>query len=280
MELYMTIQSFAERTGLPASTLRYYDKEGLLKPTYRAENNYRYYQEDQVSSAWKIHTLRQAGIGLNEIRQYLAEDVVGQAAWLHKWRQDVDAKLLALNVAKQYLDGIDAVDEHIRLVRWSQPTRMLWFLHQVKRQLHPFAQAIEESAAYLDKRGLLYTKEAYVMQEKIIGDEMVGKIGFRLPEKAVLPDDLKHKAELGEVKYEVLQPTLFVTLDCLANDPFACFSLMLVLQSFGFEPAGPNMERYQFHDMLHYQWMIPVVHGEKSQQLEIQSEKRAGGDEI
>lgn len=257
----MTIQSFAERTGLPASTLRYYDKEGLLKPSYRADNDYRFYQEDQISSALKIHTLRQAGIGLLEIRQYLAVDAAGQAVWLRKWRQDVDTKLLALNVAKQYLDGVDSVDEHIRLVRWSHSTRMLWFRHRVKRQLHPFAQAIDEIAAYLDKRGLLHAKEAFVQQEQIIRDEMIGKIGFRLPANAVLKDDWKHEVEF-EVEFEVLQPTLFVSLDCLSNDPYACFSLMLVLQSFGFEPAGPNIERYQLHDKLRYQWMIPVVHSQ------------------
>lgn len=33
----MTIQSFAEHTGLPASTLRYYEKEGLLTPHIRAD---------------------------------------------------------------------------------------------------------------------------------------------------------------------------------------------------------------------------------------------------
>ncbi|MFC4098788.1 helix-turn-helix domain-containing protein [Paenibacillus xanthanilyticus] len=264
MKTSMTIQSFAERTGLPASTLRYYDKEGLLKPSYRAENDYRFYQEDQISSALKIHTLRQAGIGLLEIRRYLEADAAGQAGWLRKWLQDVDAKLLALNVAKQYLEGVDSVDEHIRLVRWSHPTRMLWFRHRVRRQLNPFAQAIDERAAYLEKQGLLHTKEAYVQQEQIIGDEMSGKIGFRIPVKTVLADDWKHN---NEVEVEVLQPTLFVTLDCLANDPYACFSLMLVLQSFGFEPAGPNLERYQLNDKLHYQWMIPVVHGQGTEPL-------------
>ncbi|WP_337100482.1 helix-turn-helix domain-containing protein [Paenibacillus sp. YIM B09110] len=259
----MTIQSFSERTGLPASTLRYYEKERLLQPSHRADNGYRYYREDQIPSALKIHTLRQAGIGLIEIRHYLAADADGQAGWLCKWRQDVDAKLLALNVAKQYLDGVDSVDEHIQLVRWSQSTRMLWFRHRVKRQLHPFAQAIDESSAYLEKRGLLHAKEAYVRQERIIGDEMLGKVGFRLPLKSAIPDDWKQETEL-EVELEVLQPTLFVTLDCLSTDPYACFSLMLVLQSFGFEPAGPNLERYQLHDKLHYQWMIPVVHGEET----------------
>lgn len=260
MKASMTIQGFAERTGLPASTLRYYEKEGLLEPSYRADNGYRYYREEQIPSALRIHTLRQAGISLTEIRHYLAASADGQAGWLNKWRQDVNTKLLALNVAKQYLDGIDSVDEHIRLVRWSQSTRMLWFGHRVKRQLHPFAQAIDESAAYLEQHGLLYTKEAYVRQERIIGDEMLGKVGFRIPMKSAIPDN--GKLETGiEIEVEVLKPTLFVTLDCLSNDPYACFSLMLVIQSFGFEPAGPNLERYQLRDKMTYQWMIPVVHG-------------------
>ena len=183
----MTIQSFSERTGLPASTIRYYEKEGLLQPSHRASNGYRYFREDQIAGALKIHTLRQAGISLIDIRQYLAADAEGQAGWLRKWRQDVDEKLLALNVAKQYLDGVDAVDEHIRLVRWSQPTRILWFRHRVKRQLHPFAQAIDTSASYLEKRGQLYAQEAYVRQEGMVGDEMRGKVGFRLPLKPALP---------------------------------------------------------------------------------------------
>lgn len=34
----------------------------------------------------------------------------------HSRRVDVDAKLLALNAAKQYLDGVDSVDEHIRIL--------------------------------------------------------------------------------------------------------------------------------------------------------------------
>ncbi|MNH41061.1 hypothetical protein D3C79_1024860 [compost metagenome] len=92
---------------------------------------------------------------------------------------------------------------------------------------------------------------------------MLGKVGFRLPLKSALPDNWKHATGF-DVELEVLKPTLFVTLDCLSTDPYACFSLMLVLQSFGFEPAGPNMEWYHLHDKLHYQWMIPVVHSEET----------------
>jgi DNA-binding transcriptional MerR regulator len=255
----MTIQSFSQRTGLPASTLRYYEKEGLLKPDFRADNGYRLFREDQIPNAMKIHTLRQAGISLSEIRQYFVSDAAGQANWMRKWRQDVDVKLSALNVAKQFLNGVESVDEHIQLVRWDTSTSMLWFRHRVKRQLNPFAHVMDEKADFLEKLGLLHTREAFVQQEQIIGDEMIGKVGFRLPGKAFFPDVWKHEAEVEDMK-----PTLFVTLDCLSNDPFACFSLMLLLQSFGFEPAGPNLERYQLNDKLHYQWMIPVVHGDSA----------------
>jgi hypothetical protein len=51
-----------------------------------------------------------------------------------------------------------------------------------------------------------------------------------------------------------------VTLDCLSTDEFACFSLMMLLQSFGFEPAGTNIERYRLSDLTTYQWMVPIVH--------------------
>jgi DNA-binding transcriptional MerR regulator len=45
---YMTIQTFSNRTGLPSSTLRYYEKEGLIKPDIRGENGYRLYREEQI----------------------------------------------------------------------------------------------------------------------------------------------------------------------------------------------------------------------------------------
>ncbi|MBB6669329.1 helix-turn-helix domain-containing protein [Cohnella nanjingensis] len=256
MDSTMTIQTFSYRTGLPASTLRYYEKEGLLLPEIRAENGYRLYSEKQIPRAINIHSLRQAGISLTDIRSYLAAGDEEKEEWLRKWRQDIDAKLSILNVAKQFLYGIEPRVDHIRLVRWDDPVLFLWFRHRVKRQLNPFARAIEESAAILSEQGLLFSQEAFVQHEKIVGDEMIGKVGFRLRGKLPLQGRLKQY----DSEIETLEPTLFVALDCLSNDPYACFSHMLLLQSFGFEPTGPNLERYQLHEKSHYEMMIPVVH--------------------
>lgn len=45
----MKINEFSERTGLPPSTLRFYDQKRLLEPKQRLENGYRIYTDDQVS---------------------------------------------------------------------------------------------------------------------------------------------------------------------------------------------------------------------------------------
>ncbi|CAG7616494.1 hypothetical protein PAECIP111802_00294 [Paenibacillus allorhizosphaerae] len=251
----MTIQVFADRTGLPSSTLRYYEKERLLLADVRSPNGYRLYREDQIPTAVKIHSLRQAGIQLAEIREFLHADTAQQWVWMNKWRSDIDAKLSLLHAAKQFLYGVGPRDEHVRLVKWDAPVQMVWFRHQVQRQLNPFAQVMEQRAAQMRNIGL-HVQEAFVKQEQVTGDNMIGKVGFRLRGKVSFPDEEFKSAEI-----ETIEPTLFVVLDCLSNDPYACFSTMLVLQSFGYKQVGPNMERYQLHDKSHYEWMIPVVHG-------------------
>jgi DNA-binding transcriptional MerR regulator len=257
MSANMTIQSFSIRTGLPSSTLRYYEKENLIIPDVRGENGYRLYREEQVPGAITIHSLRQAGISLSDIRQYLLSNDNGKVTWIRKWRTDMDSKMASLNVARQFLYGIEPEDEHIRLIKWDTPVRILWFRHRVVRERHPFAKVIEERAAYILKHLRVRCHDVFILQEKMEGNEMIGKVGFRLEGKDPIPKEWLTDAEL-----EVIEPTLFVTLDCLVNDDFACFNLMLLLQSFGFEPAGVNMERHQLNDPLSYQWMIPVLHGD------------------
>ncbi|PZD97395.1 hypothetical protein DNH61_03345 [Paenibacillus sambharensis] len=257
MQGKMTIQAFSDRTGLPASTLRYYEKEGLLIPDIRADNGYRLYNESQVPRAIKLHSLRQAGVSLAELKAYLAAERAEQADWLEKWRQDIDSKIQSLNAAKQYLHGIKSQDEHVRLVKWDTPVHMLWFRSRVERKLNPFVKAIDEGAEMLSSYDLLHTQEAFIRQIQMDGDEMLGIIGYRLRGKHAIPDELQKAGAF----IEAVSPALFVSLDCLSNDPYACFGHMLVLQSFGFEPAGPSMERHYLNDKLHYEVMIPVVYG-------------------
>ncbi len=66
-----TIGIFAQRFGLSRSTLLYYDRIGLLKPSVRAESGYRRYGSEEGARMEKICSYRQAGLGLEEIQSIL-----------------------------------------------------------------------------------------------------------------------------------------------------------------------------------------------------------------
>ena len=67
----MPISEFARLTGIRKENLRFYDQVGLLSPEFRAENNYRYYTRQQLATAFLISSLRELGVSLEAIKQYI-----------------------------------------------------------------------------------------------------------------------------------------------------------------------------------------------------------------
>lgn len=65
----LSIKTFSEFTGVNQSTLRYYDKIGLLSPAERGENNYRYYTPFQSVTLSFINVLSSLGIPLSTIKE-------------------------------------------------------------------------------------------------------------------------------------------------------------------------------------------------------------------
>ena len=70
----MTVGRLAARFGLSRSTLLYYDRLGLLRPSARTAAGYRLYDADDVARLATICRLRQAGLPLAEIRRAMDSD--------------------------------------------------------------------------------------------------------------------------------------------------------------------------------------------------------------
>ena len=91
----MTIKELERRTGLPRTSIRFYEQEGLLTPE-RRENNYRDYSEDNVRTLEKIKLLRRLSLDLDAIRRLQAGDLslsralAGQALALEGDRADLE----------------------------------------------------------------------------------------------------------------------------------------------------------------------------------------------
>lgn len=71
MKQYLKISEFAKLAGIPRKTLIFYDEIGLLKPERVLENKYRMYGVKQLETASVIYSLREIGMSLTEIREYL-----------------------------------------------------------------------------------------------------------------------------------------------------------------------------------------------------------------
>lgn len=64
----MKIGALAEATGTPVETIRFYEREGLLPPPARADNNYRVYLPAHVERLAFIRQCRNLDMTLDEVR--------------------------------------------------------------------------------------------------------------------------------------------------------------------------------------------------------------------
>ncbi|GHV45589.1 multidrug-efflux transporter 2 regulator [Clostridia bacterium] len=65
----LSIKEFSKFTGIPQSTLRYYDEIGLFTPIERGENNYRYYAPMQIITVNLIRVLGELKLPLTKISE-------------------------------------------------------------------------------------------------------------------------------------------------------------------------------------------------------------------
>ncbi|MGL5406658.1 MAG: MerR family transcriptional regulator [Propionibacteriaceae bacterium] len=76
-----SIKDVAALTGLPASTLRYYESVGLIPAISRGETSgHRSYSESDLNLLLWIACLSATGMSIDHMRQYLANSEQGAAA--------------------------------------------------------------------------------------------------------------------------------------------------------------------------------------------------------
>lgn len=68
----MTIGVLAQKAGIPVSTLRFYEKKGLLLPQSRTPAGYRRYVEQDVVRARFVKRAQELGFTLREIEALLS----------------------------------------------------------------------------------------------------------------------------------------------------------------------------------------------------------------
>lgn len=75
-----TIGQVSEMFGLPVSTLRYYDKEGLF-PDLQRSSGIRQFQEKELEALRVIECLKKSGLEIKDIKQFMTWCVQGSATY-------------------------------------------------------------------------------------------------------------------------------------------------------------------------------------------------------
>ena len=72
MQQYL-ISDLAKRTQLPTDTIRFYEKKQLIKSCYRADNNYKYYDDETLKRLIFIKRCRALDMTLHEVEVLLEQ---------------------------------------------------------------------------------------------------------------------------------------------------------------------------------------------------------------
>jgi DNA-binding transcriptional MerR regulator len=108
--MHYTIGEMAKVMGVSPSTLRYYDKEGLLPFVERSDGGKRMFSSEDLEWLYVIDCLKKAGMPIKDIRTYIewavqGDETIGQLLELfRKRREDVKQQIEELQKTLALLD--------------------------------------------------------------------------------------------------------------------------------------------------------------------------------
>ena len=133
----LSIGELSERTGVPATTLRYYDELGLVRPAARAAGRRRY-SASAVRDVGLILFFREIGFSLAETQRFLTCERQCQ-------REMIDHKLAELAEQQHRIEVARTALEHGRRCPASEPVKCSRFWSIIEGRQHGLS--LEESHA-------------------------------------------------------------------------------------------------------------------------------------
>lgn len=96
--MFYTIGQISKQTGIPISTLRYYDREGMFPSMERSSGGIRVFSDHETRAPYYV-CLKKSGLPIKEIKEFLAWCEEGDASLqkrrnlFYKRREEVQRQL-------------------------------------------------------------------------------------------------------------------------------------------------------------------------------------------
>ena len=143
-----TIGQVEEMFGLPISTLRYYDKEGLF-PGMRRESGIRKFGEREIEALRIIECLKQSGLEIKDIKQFMAWCAEGNETY--SLRRDLFLK--RKNAVEEEIERMNRVLDLINYKCWYYEEALKDGNEERLRHITPEDMPEEIREAYIRGRG-------------------------------------------------------------------------------------------------------------------------------
>ena len=105
------IKELAKISGVTVRALHYYDEIGLLKPSAKGLNNYRYYEEPQLLKLQQIMFFKELGFSLNDVQKLLSQNDFDSIGALNAHRKNLENEIERKN---NLIITVDQTIEHLK----------------------------------------------------------------------------------------------------------------------------------------------------------------------
>lgn len=159
---YLTLGEVAEILGINKTTLRYYNREGLISFERDEENNYRYYHKNQIENFKVILNLRKVGFSIEkikEIKQFIIEK-----------KYDLILKRVNKRL-DEYAEEMKEIQKNIEILEENK--KFMEYLNEISEVDPEFLSANKETKSFLRKEEEIFTIKN--IDGKLYGTLCVGK---------------------------------------------------------------------------------------------------------
>ncbi|AOT69529.1 MerR family transcriptional regulator [Geosporobacter ferrireducens] len=118
------IGDLVKKFNISRSTILYYDKLGLLKPTVREHNNYRLYDQQEVIKLGKIVMYRESGISLKDMQKLLEAENNERTGILVDRLDKIQQEIKDLKNQEKLV--LDVLKEEVIMGKSTFSTSKLW----------------------------------------------------------------------------------------------------------------------------------------------------------
>lgn len=105
-----SISDVSRIMNLPVSTLRYYDKEGLLPYIERKDSGYRIFKEDDIRMLEIIECFKNTGMSIKEIKHFIELVKQGDISLQQRYELFVERKKTVEKQMQDLQKQLDLID--------------------------------------------------------------------------------------------------------------------------------------------------------------------------